>query len=91
MGKYTMNSNDVLKEFNMSYKIFQLDNEIVMYKTHLTDLTPVPAIPETKCEVILTKYHDDFEAGHPRHQETYQSICRRILWVSMQWDITNYI
>ena len=68
------NPQGIPKEFKMCYKNFRLENGILMYMSPLSDLSPVAVIPRANSWVIINKYHDNVEAGHPGHEETYNSI-----------------
>ena len=76
----------------MCYKNFRLENGILMYvRTHLSDLSPVVAIPRSNSSTTLSKYHDNIKAGHPRHEETYNFICCYFFWTCMHHGIASYI
>lgn len=62
-----------------------------MYTSHISNLAPVPVIPQTKVNVILEKFHDSVKSGHPGQDENYTSIRRRFFWVWMRQSIINYV
>lgn len=44
--------------FNMWYKSFHLENSILMYLSHLSNLSPVEVIPRSNIRIILSKYYE---------------------------------
>ncbi|XP_054280442.1 uncharacterized protein LOC128998359 [Macrosteles quadrilineatus] len=89
-NRYT-NSEAVPFQFKTCYKNFRLEDSILMYKSHLSESSPVIVVPKSQAVRILEKYHDSPEAGHPGQDETYTSIRRRFFWVNMHRDIKNYV
>lgn len=84
-------SEGVPKEFKMCYKNFRLEQGVLMYSSHISNLASVIVIPKSRANEILGKFHDDKEAGHPGREETYNSIRQRFFWVSMRRDIAKYV
>lgn len=78
-------------QFKMCYKNFRLEDNILMYSSHLPGSSPVIVIPKSQTEPILRKYHDNPEAGHPGQEETYSSIRKRFFWLNMRRDIKTYV
>lgn len=91
IGRRDSHNYPVPKEFKMCYKNFRLEKGLLMYSSHISNMPSVVVVPRSHSMVILEKFHDSSEAGHPGGEETFQSIRRRFFWINMRKDITTYV
>ena len=69
--KLTMNCQVIPKQFQMCYKGFCVENNLLMYSPHLTTRShPVLFVSRLCSTQILEMFHDNVEARHPGEIES---------------------
>lgn len=91
INKRNADNHRVPKEFKMCYKNFRVEDGILRYGSQVSNSPSVPVLPRSFAGLVLERFHDSVEAGHPGREETFQSIRRRVFWVNMRKEIADYV